>query len=145
MPIPKDILERLGYFQREVEDLFRRLFQDELGPGTLSEDAPYPPVDLEEAEEEMICRVDLPGIDKDSIVLYGAPNFLVLRGVKPAPAEKWAYLRVERTFGPFQRLIVLPVPGDSARVSARYEGGVLVVRVPKVLDRRKIHRQIPIE
>ncbi|MBI5442734.1 MAG: Hsp20/alpha crystallin family protein, partial [Deltaproteobacteria bacterium] len=66
-------------------------------------------------------------------------------GVKPAPAEKWAYLRVERTFGPFQRLVVLPVPGDSARVTARYNGGVLEVRIPKVLDRRKIHRQIPIE
>ena len=56
-----------------------------------------------------------------------------------------AYLRVERSVGPFQRLIVLPVPGDSARVTARYAGGVLEVRIPKVLDRRKVHHQIPIE
>ncbi|MBI5441322.1 MAG: hypothetical protein HY900_08945, partial [Deltaproteobacteria bacterium] len=79
MPIPKDILERLGYFQRQVEELFRRLFEDELRLGALSDEAPYPPVDLEEAEEEILCRVDLPGVEKESIVLYGAPNFLVLR------------------------------------------------------------------
>ncbi len=143
--VPKDILDRLSYFHREVDELFRRLFQDEIGTGALSEDVPYPPVDLEETEAEVILRADLPGMEKEGIVLYGAPNFLVIRGVKQAPTEKWAYLRVERSFGPFQRLIVLPVPGDSSRVQARYEHGVLEVRIPKVLDRRKIHRQIPID
>jgi HSP20 family protein len=143
--IPKDFFERLTYFQREVEELFRRLFQDEVGPGALSEDSAYPPVDLEEAETEIVLRADLPGMEKDAIVLYGSPHFLVIRGTKQPPAEKWAYLRVERSFGPLQRLVVLPVPCDSAKVRARYERGVLEVRVPKVLDRRKIHRHIAIE
>jgi HSP20 family protein len=65
--------------------------------------------------------------------------------VKEAPAQKWTYLRVERSFGPFQRLVVLPAPADSSRVTACYQQGVLEVRVPKVRDRRKVHRQIPIE
>ena len=142
---PKDILERLGYFHREVEGLFRRLFEEELGAGALGDEAPFPPVDVVETADEIWVRADLPGLAKEDIVLYGAPNFLVIRGVKSAPAEKWAYLRVERTFGPFQRLVALPVPGDTGKVRARHEQGVLEVRIPKVRDRRKIHRRIPIE
>lgn len=143
--IPKDILERLSYFHREVEGMFRRLFEEELGASGLGEDSPYPPVDVLETEEEIVIRADLPGVDKAALELYGAPNFLVIRGNKQAGGEKWAYLRIERTFGPFQRLVVFPVPGDPARVRARYERGVLEVKVPKVTDRRQIHRQIPIE
>ncbi|MBI5016794.1 MAG: Hsp20/alpha crystallin family protein [Deltaproteobacteria bacterium] len=143
--IPKDIFERLSYFQQETEGLFRRLFADELGPGALGEEIPYPALDVVETEDDILVRADLPGLAKEEIVLYGAPNFLVIRGVKEAPAEKWSYLRLERSFGPFQRLVVLPAPGDSARVQASYQQGVLEVRIPKVLDRRKVHRQIPIE
>jgi HSP20 family protein len=143
--VPKDILERLGYFHREVEGLFRRLFEEELGAGALGDDTPYPPVDVVEGADEILVRADLPGLQKDEIILYGAPNFLVIRGAKHAPSEKWAYLRLERSFGPFQRLVVLPVPGDTGKVQARYEQGVLEVRIPKVRDRRKIHRRIPIE
>ena len=143
--IPKDILERLGYFHREVEGLFRKLFEEQLGPGALGEEGGYPPVDVVETEGEILIRADLPGTDKTEIELYGAPNFLVIRGVKKATQEKWAYLRIERSFGSFQRLVVLPVPGDPSRVRARYDQGVLEVRVPKVVDRRRIHQQIPIE
>lgn len=143
--IPRDILERLSYFHREVEGLFRRLFEEDLNPGSLGEEVPNPPVDVVEADEEIFVRADLPGTDRAAIELYGAPNFLVIRGNKQASSEKRDYLRIERTFGPFQRLVALPAPGDPARVRARYEHGVLEVRVPKVLDRRKIHRQIPIE
>ncbi len=142
--VPKDILERLSYFHQEVEGLFRRLFEEELGVGTRGEEAPFPPVDVVETADEILIRADLPGLDKEDITLYGAPNFLVIRGQKPAPAEKWAYLRLERSFGPFQRLVVLPVPGDTGKVQARCDQGVLEVRIPKVRDRRKVHRRIPI-
>lgn len=143
--IPKDILERLDYFHREVEGLFRRLFEEDLGTPSLGEAGAFPPVDVLETEAEIVIRADLPGVDKQAIELFGAPNFLVIRGQKRGDSEKWAYLRVERTFGPFQRLVVFPAPGDPAQVAARYDRGVLEVRVPKVTDRRKIHRQIPID
>ncbi len=142
--IPQDVLERLAYFHREVEKLFHKLFDEELGAGRL-EGKPTPPVDVVETEAEVLVRTDLPGVDRSDIELYGAPNFLVIRGVKRPEKERWSYLRIERAFGPFQRLIVLPAPGDPARVAAKYEGGVLEIRIPKVIDRRKIHRRIPIE
>ncbi len=143
--IPHDILKRLGYFQGEVEALFRRLFEDQLGAAALAEKSPFPPVDVVEGPDEVWVRVDLPGTPRDGIELFGAPNFLVIRGRKPSPSEKLRYLRVERVFGAFQRLVVLPSPCNPARIQARYDRGVLEVRVPKVTDRRAVHRKIPIE
>jgi HSP20 family protein len=143
--IPKDILERLSYFHRETEGLFHRLFEEELGPAALGEEQPYPLVDVVEAQDEILIRADMPGTDKEAIELYGAPNFVVIRGNKRARRETSSFLRVERSFGPFQRLVVLPIPGDPSKIHARYDRGVLEVRVPKVLDRRRIHRQIPID
>lgn len=143
--IPDDILERLSYFHREVEGLFRRLFADELGPNPLAEQDPNPPADVVEAEGEVLVRMDVPGMDRSALELFGAPTFLVLRGTKRADPEKWTFLRVERTFGPFQRLVVLPVQCDPSRVHARYDRGVLEVRIPKVAERRQVHRQIPID
>jgi len=143
--IPRDILERLEYFRREVEVLFHRLFDEDLGTGALEDNPPFPPVDVIETEEEILVRADLPGVDRDSIELYGAPNFLVIRGTKNPETEKLTYLRIERSFGPFQRLIVLPTAGDPARVQARHDRGVLEVRMPRVVERRRVHRQIPIE
>jgi HSP20 family protein len=84
-------LERLSYFHQEQEGLFRRLFEDELTPGALGDEIPYPPIDVVETEDEVLVRADLPGLTKDEIVLYGAPNFLVIRGVKEAPGEKWTW------------------------------------------------------
>jgi HSP20 family protein len=143
--VPKDILERLAHFHREVEGLFRRMFEGDLGTGTLTEEAPFPPVDVAESDSEILVRADLPGTSRETIELFGAPNLLVIRGVKDTVRQRWTYLRVERTFGAFQRLVVLPASGDPARVRARYHQGVLEVHIPKVSDRRKIHRQIPIE
>ncbi len=143
--IPRDILERLGYFHQEVEALFRRLFDEDLGATGLEDKTLPPPVDVIETEEEILVRVDLPGADRDSIELYGAPNFLVIRGTKQPETERWTYLRIERRFGPFQRLIVLPVAGDPVRGRARYDEGVLEVRIPRVIDRRLKYRQIPID
>lgn len=143
--VPKDILERLSYFHREVDGLFRRLFEEDLDVGARGDDVPYPPVDVIETADDILVRADLPGLEKEDITLYGAPNFLVIRGTKQALAEKWAYLRLERSFGPFQRLVVLPAPGDTGKAKALHEQGVLEVRIPKVRDRRKIHRRIPIE
>ncbi|MDW7709911.1 MAG: Hsp20/alpha crystallin family protein [Deferrisomatales bacterium] len=143
--IPRDILERLEYFQQEAEALFLRLFDEDLGSVALEDKALVPPVDVIETEEEILVRADLPGVDRDTLELYGGPNFLIIRGSKHPETERSVYLRIERSFGPFQRLIVLPAAGDPARSRARCEGGVLEIRIPRVADRRVSHRQIPIE
>lgn len=141
--IPKDLVARLDYFHREVESLFHRLFGVDIG-ADFEHEASTPPMDLVETEEELVFRADLPGLAKEEIELHAAPNFLMIRGNRVAAEANADPLRVERTFGPFQRLVSLPVTADTSRVSAKFSRGVLEVRVPKQSDRRKGQRRIPI-
>jgi len=141
--IPKDLVARLDYFHREVESLFHRLFGADIG-ADFEQESNMPCMDLVEAEEEMILRADLPGVRKESIELHAAPNFLMLRGSREPTDVQCDALRVERSFGPFQRLISLPVTADTGHVTARLSKGVLEVRVPKMSDRRKGQRRIQI-
>jgi HSP20 family protein len=141
--IPKDLLARLDYFHREVEELFSRLFGSDFGSG-FSHDDTLPCLDLLETEDEVILRADLPGVAKESIDLHVAPNYVVLRGAKEAPETRHDCLRVERTFGSFQRLMPLPATADVGNATARLERGVLEVRMPKLVDRRKGQRRIRI-
>lgn len=141
--IPKDLVARLEYFHREVEGLFHRLFGADIGTD-FEQEAAMPCMDLVETETEIILRADLPGVKKEAIELSAAPNFLMLRGTRENEDQKRDCLRVERTFGPFQRLISLPSTADTTRVSAKLTRGILEVRVPKMNDRRKSQRRIPI-
>lgn len=141
--IPKDLVARLDYFHREVENLFHRLFGADIG-ADFEHEASVPPMDLVETEEEIILRADLPGLAKEEIELNAAPNFLMIRGNREPKEANADPLRVERTFGPFQRLVSLPVTADTARITAKFARGVLEVRVPKQSDRRKGQRRVNI-
>lgn len=141
--IPKDLVARLDYFHREVENLFHRLFGADIG-ADFEHEASIPAMDLVETEEEVILRADLPGLGKEAIELNAAPNFLMIRGNREPAEASSDPLRVERTFGAFQRLVSLPATADTARITAKFSRGVLEVRVPKLSDRRQGQRRIEI-
>lgn len=139
--IPKDLLARLEYFNREVEELFQRLFGADFSAGMCHDDN-LPCLDLLETEEEILLRADLPGIARDAVDIHVAPSYIVLRGSKEADESRHGCLRLERTFGAFQRLVPLPVTVDVAKVTARLSRGVLEIRAPKLPERRKGQRRI---
>ena len=45
--------------------------------------------------------------------------------------EKPNYIRVERSYGRFYRSFTLPKAVDEKNIAAKYENGVLTIRVPK--------------
>jgi HSP20 family protein len=142
--IPGEILARLDYFHRQVEELFHRLFDPE--SAEVAGGGEYcPPIDLFETPEEVVVRVDLPGVGKEAVELLATPDHLVLRGKKDGGRPRCDCLRIECAHGPFQRLVPLPaaVRLDGAR--ARLDRGVLDVRLPKVEERRRRRRRIPID
>lgn len=141
--VPKEILERLEYFQREVESLFTRLFEsDQAGAVEPGESEPF--VDLFETEREIVVRADLPGVEKEAVELFAAPDYLVFRGAKASAAASRC-LRIERAHGAFQRLVTLPAAVRAEEARARMSEGVLEVRLPKVEDRRRGRHLIEIK
>lgn len=93
-----------------------------------------------------VIEVDMPGVRPGELEVYALGNTIVVEGSKeerrPPRAEKPAYERAERDYGPFRRHFPLPGPADLSRTVAALKKGVLRVTVPRIVDRRGRQRRI---
>ena len=132
-----------------LRDEMDRFFDDFLG-GELDrfpagfESNWTPSVDLLETDDELVAKVELPGMDKKDINISVQDNVLMIRGTKNQEKEdkNENYHRIERSFGSFQRSLSLPAPVDVKKVKASYKDGVLKVALPKVPEAKA--KEIPI-
>lgn len=122
-----------------------RLMNDAaLGAPAFSAAGLAPAADVLEAAEEYRVVVDLPGVDPASLELRVEKDTLHIaaqrRLAPPAAGEELH--RSERPHGAFARAFAMPTSVDAARVEARYDAGVLTVRLPK--RQEAIARSIPV-
>ena len=131
--------QSLGQLWNELErahNEMNRVLQhiDTHGPaGLFGVAAAYPPVNVWDDEENIYLGAELPGITlKDLEITVTDGNQLTLKGQrKPAETGMTTWHRQERDFGSFSRTLALPVLVDSDRIEARFELGVLRVKLPK--------------
>lgn len=92
-----------------------------------------PAVNLREEDDALVLEAELPGLElQDLEIFVTGHNQLTLKGERKAPvADQSVQHRQERWFGNFTRSIALPFPVDENNVEARFENGVLKVRMPK--------------
>lgn len=103
-----------------------------------------PPVDVVETENDLIVRLDLPGVDQQSIDVQLTGETLAIRGERRFERrEGQGYILLERPYGTFQRTFSVGVPLQAERVSATYRDGVLTLTLPKqeAVKPRKIQIQ----
>jgi HSP20 family protein len=117
--------------------LFGTVFDTHTGDGG----APrrwIPAMDLVEEADEFVLRADLPGVREEDVKVELEDNVLTVAGERRAEHERTAdgYRRIERSSGSFARSLTLPEGIDPDSVSARFERGVLEVRVPKPEQRK---------
>src|SRR3954454_23175109 len=96
-----------------------------------------PPMDLVETDEHFILRADLPGLDESAVNVELDDNVLTVSGERKAEHEdrKEGYYRVERASGTFARSLTLPEGVNADAIEARFDRGVLEVRIPKPEER----------
>ena len=92
-----------------------------------------PPLDIEETEKGFEISLDLPGIQVDDIHVDVDEDRVTIHGERQDLRDKstGGKRRVERTFGKFRRVVELPEVIDRENIVAKYEDGVLVVKLPK--------------
>jgi HSP20 family protein len=92
-----------------------------------------PAMNVWEDANAVYAEFDLPGVDAAKLeVTVTEGNQLTVQGerVEPnLPGVTW--LRQERPFGKFVRVINLPTLVNSEKVEAKYEAGVLRLTLPK--------------
>lgn len=106
-----------------------------------------PNVDLCETSELYTIRVELPGVDLPDISLTIRDTVVRVSGVKREPnvsQKLLCYYCLERRYGKFLREISLESVVDARRAAAQLENGVLIVELPKLVERRGQVVEIPI-
>jgi HSP20 family protein len=93
----------------------------------------YPAVNMWEDPENVYVEAELPGLDpKDLEIHVTAGNQLTLKGErKQNVPEKGVVHRQERPSGTFVRVLTLPSDVNADKVDARFENGVLLIKLAK--------------
>ena len=92
-----------------------------------------PAVDVEETENEVIVRAEVPGLEKDEFSIELENDTLVLRGEKKHKEEHKDrnIHHIECRYGRFDRRIALPAEVQTDKANAEYKNGVLNITLPK--------------
>jgi HSP20 family protein len=132
-------MNALEEFSSDMERVFDSLFGRTPGsPERACNAAKFAPLlDVIETNEAFEISVDLPGVNPADVTLEMNEGKLTISGQRVNPAtvapedNDKNYHRMERNHGTFFRAVAIPNDVDVARIDARYELGVLHVRVPK--------------
>ncbi|WP_341790437.1 Hsp20/alpha crystallin family protein [Rickettsia endosymbiont of Polydrusus tereticollis] len=92
-----------------------------------------PRTDISETDTEYNLEVELPGVVQQNIELKIDNNILTIKGSREESSEdknKNYHMR-ERYYGTFQRSISLPLNINEENVEARFENGILHIKIPK--------------
>jgi HSP20 family protein len=138
----EDLIRQMEFeMQRCAAEAMRRFL--ELPDG--SQEFWLPKTDVYETEQDLVIRVELAGIERESlhVALSADRRSLNIRGERSEPhiddRRKTRYHQLEVYFGSFERDIMLPgdVSVDSERISAKYRDGFLIVTLPKAKQSKK--------
>jgi HSP20 family protein len=116
----------------QLQEEFNRLF-GRRGQFAGQTGGAVPPVNVWEDENALFVEADLPGLDPATLdVSVTEGNQLTIQGERKAPELKGsAWVRQERPFGRFTRVIGLPSLVNADKVEANYEAGVLRLTLPR--------------
>ena len=116
-----------------IDDLFRGFFR----PVRASDRANSPvaaKVDVTETDKGYVVHAEIPGVSKDDIQVAVEGNQVTIsaevkRVNEPKDGER--VLRTERYYGSVYRSFTLPSELDEANSEAKYENGVLELKLAK--------------
>jgi HSP20 family protein len=125
------VWNNLQHLQQEMNRIFDRWGED---GGNLFRFAPaFPAVNVWEEGDTVYVEAELPGLKPEDLEIYvTGGNQLTIKGERKTPTiDKGVWHRQERGSGSFVRMLTLPFPVDSDNVEARFENGVMQVKLAK--------------
>ena len=135
-------------FERFIDNYFNRNWPHMLRPeysrltdlwGTFEMHAPN--MDMIDRDNEVVVRVELPGVEKKDLDISITNDILTVKGnsSKELTEEKGNYYRSEIKKGSISRTISLPAGVDSSKADAKFKDGLLELTIPKITtSKRKI-------
>lgn len=125
----KEFILRWAQIQRKVAGLSGHL-HNSWEPETWT-----PNADVYEMPSGLMVRVELAGVDFESIELRFENNSLIVSGSRNDPAHAGGenchrFYQLELEYGHFRRTVVLPYPADGEKAKATLKNGLLEIWLP---------------
>jgi len=128
---------------REANTLQREMnrFFDTLSPlrdDSLELRSFIPAAEMNETDEAVDLKVELPGLNAEDIDVQVAADSVSISGDRKSESktEENGVTRSEFHYGSFRRVIPLSTRVDNANVSAEYDNGILKLHMPKAPEER---------
>jgi HSP20 family protein len=136
----RDLMAMQDRMTRLIDETLSRIWKEDMAQGVWS-----PPVDILERGDEVVLKVDLPGVNQNEIDIRVEEGGLTIQGerkfVKESSEEN--YVQIERPYGTFRRTFSIPRTIDQGSIKASYKDGVLRIILPR---RQEIQpKQIAVE
>jgi HSP20 family protein len=144
-----DLFAPLAAFRREVDRVFDS-FVNGFGPWAYngaSLQQLIPALDITESDNEFVVSAEVPGVSEKDVDVTVVGDILTIKGEKKAEHEERNddYGYTERRYGAFMRSIRLPFEVKDEQIDAKYDKGVLTIRVPKPAEAQKPVRHIEVK
>lgn len=126
-PVP-----RFAKIEEEIDRIIGEVFfqkKDFLG----LDEGWIPHVDIYEKDNEIAIETEVPGVSQKDITILLHSNRIEIRGVKRENlgAAKIKYLRLEREYGTFRRILYLPASAVPEKTKAFLSNGILTIILMK--------------
>jgi len=96
-----------------------------------------PVIELKDEGRELVATIEMPGVDKNDIKLKVNPDSVSVSAEKKKEKEEKTKNKYysERSYSRFYRSFSLPVEVNPSKVNAKYDNGVLEVRMEKATSK----------
>jgi HSP20 family protein len=134
----------LGKMRSETDRLWDTFFE---GRPKVRTGEWFPTLDVSETKNDLVVKVELPGMDPKDIDISLSDGHLIIKGEKKQEREEKEedYHFIERSYGTFTRSVELPKEVKHDKINASYKNGVLKVVLPKSDEAKKKEVKIKVE
>jgi HSP20 family protein len=128
-----------------LQDELERFMRNPAFGRGLSGFGAYPRVNIFDSPEGAVVVAEIPGLDLAKLAVAGEGRSLTISGERAfgPDGDGRGYHRRELNEGKFSRSIQLPEDYETGKAEARYEAGLLIIRVPRAEHAKR--RQIAVQ
>lgn len=105
-------------------------------------------IDVAEDHDNVYLHAELPGMDKNDVsITVSNDRVLTIKGERKNEfkEEGKSFLRMERSYGSFERTLTLPANVKSDAISAQFTNGLLHVTLPKTEESKPKNIEIEVK
>ncbi len=128
----------IATLQQQMNQLFDETLVPTTGTGRERSFVRVPAAEIEETQEAVHLKVELPGIEAKDLDIQVTQNAVSISGERKeeTKTQENGVTRSEFNYGKFQRVIPLPARIQNTKVQAEYKDGILILTLPKMEEEK---------